>query len=143
MTGKLLLAFILLVSITCTSCRDMFKPQNLRTGDSTVKAPDDFTGDWFWESADTTKSFKIKLIRQADSVFGQYCAAYDKGNKLDCEFNVHYNMFGRKTGDTIMLNFKTFYGAKNGEAILVPGDKSLIWHITRMPTGGDCFAPQQ
>jgi hypothetical protein len=119
----------------------MFKPQSMRAGDSSVKAITDFTGDWFWESVDTTKSFKINLIRLNDSVYGQYCAAYDKGNRLDCEFNTSYNMFGHKVGDSIVLKFKTFYGGKNGEAVLKPEGKSLSWRISRPAVGGDCFAP--
>jgi len=66
-----LLAFLILVSFCCTSCRDMFKPQSMRTGDSTnIKNASGFTGDWYWESGDTTKSFKINLIQLKDSVYG-------------------------------------------------------------------------
>lgn len=137
-------AFILLVAVTCSSCREMFKPQNMREGDSTTtKKADDFTGDWFWENVDTTKSFKINLIRLSDSVYGQYCAAYDKGNTLDCVFSTSWNMFGHKAGDSIVLNFKSFNGAKNGEAVLRPQGKTLQWRISRMPAGGQCFAPVQ
>ncbi len=139
-----LLAFLILVSFCCTSCRDMFKPQSMRTGDSTnIKNASGFTGDWYWESGDTTKSFKINLIQLKDSVYGQYCAAYDKGNKLDCEFNTSYNMFGHKTGNSIVLTFHSFYGAKNGIAVLTPQGKTLQWRISLLPVGGDCFAPQQ
>lgn len=126
--------------IVFTSCGDQFKHRPQVFDNNNVGK--DVAGDWFWLSQDSTKSFKINLMRQGDSVIGQYCAAYEKGKKLDCEFSNSRNINGRASGDSLILHFHSFYNAQNGLATVKMVNKTLVWRIMNMPVGGDCYAPK-
>lgn len=136
--------WILLLStiIFFTACNNMANRQQKETG-IPVNKSGKMDGNWFWENNDTTRSFKINLIIYTDSVFGEYCAATDKGKNLDCEFNTTYNMHGTKRGDSISLHFNTFFHGHDGEAVLKLQGNTLLWKITKMPVGGQCLAPTE
>jgi len=102
-----------------------------------------YIGAWYWKNMDSSSSFKIILSKRNDSIYGQYCAAYNFGNRLDCDFDTIYNLKGKISKDSILLTFHSFYGAKNGEAIIKLNKDVLSWYIKKWPTGGDCFAPEK
>jgi hypothetical protein len=107
-----------------------------------TKKSSEFFGEWHWENSDATNSFNVTFVDNGDSIYGQYCGAYYSGNRLDCDIDTTYNLKGKIANDSISLNFYSFYGAKNGKAIIKIENGNLIWHITKWPVGGECFAPE-
>jgi hypothetical protein len=103
----------------------------------------DYSGSWYWKSEDSSSSFKIIVYQNDDSVYGQYCAAYDFGNRLDCDFDTEYNINGRAYDSIALVKFSSFYGAKDGEATLTLQGNKLQWDIKKYPSGADCFAPKE
>lgn len=118
--------------------------QNTTTPKSVVPMSErPFAGSWYWKSKDSNSSFKIVLKQENDSVYGQYCAAYDRGNRMDCDFDTSYNLSGKISKGIALITFNSFYGAKNGKASLMLKCDTLIWEIKKFPDDGDCFAPEQ
>lgn len=99
-------------------------------------------GTWNWRSGDKSQEFTIKIKKiDNDSVFGQYCAVYNNGNKLDCDFDDINNIKGLIIGDKIQLNFNSFFGAKNGKAEIKISEKYIEWKVTKSPKG-EYYAPE-
>jgi len=102
-----------------------------------------YQGSWFWKSEDSSSSFKLVLVLKADSLNGKYCAAYDFGNRMDCDFDTtNFNLQQTFNQDSILMKFNSFYGGENGVAYIEKKGDSLLWKILEYPQGGDCFAPQ-
>ena len=135
--------FIILLSVFSffNCCKNNDTPKNIRNLSNSLNEPS-FKGFWGWESNDKSTSFRIKVYQQKDSVWGQYCAAAYSGNRMDCNFDVEYNIHGHIIEDTAKIKFYSFYGAKGGTAILKSiDDNVLLWKIIDWPSGGQVFAP--
>jgi len=99
-------------------------------------------GTWNWRSDDKSQEFTIKITRiEKDSVFGQYCAIYNNGSKIDCDFDDINNLKGLITNDNIKLSFSSFFGAKNGKAEIKIFDNHIEWKIVKEPKG-EYYSPQ-
>jgi hypothetical protein len=111
---------------------------NILIHDSLIK----YQGSWFWKSKDSSGTFKLVLVLKTDSLYGKYCAAYNFGNRMDCDFDTStLNIRGFLHQDSLLINFNSFYGAENGVAFIEIKGDSLLWRILKYPQGGDCFAP--
>jgi hypothetical protein len=99
-------------------------------------------GTWHWRSEDKSKefTFKIKKIIK-DTLYAQYCAVSNNGNKLDCDFDDVNNLKGIIKNNKIYLNFYSFFGAKNGKAEIEIHSNYLTWKIVKAPKG-DYYAPE-
>lgn len=99
-------------------------------------------GTWNWRSDDKSQEFTIKIKKVSnDSIFGQYCAVSNNGNKLDCDFDDINNIKGLIIGNKIQITFNSFFGAKNGSAEITIFDKYIEWKVTKSPKG-EYYAPQ-
>ena len=148
--------FIAIITLLILSCNDTKKNNNNITDSieaKKVNAKDkqaspnvdlsSYKGSWFWKSEDSSASFKLVLSLKYDTVYGKYCAAYDFGNRLDCDFDTtSFNLAGTARDDSIVLRFNSFYGAEDGIALVKRSADSLLWKIVKYPHGGDCFAPK-
>jgi hypothetical protein len=104
-----------------------------------------FSGTWEWEDAPQARSFSIKLRQHGQRLFGQYCAVAQGGNRIDCDNGGDRNIRGIVNADGVqaMARFSSFFGAKDGAAIIsLSGDK-IKWRIIKDPVGGDFFAPHE
>ncbi len=101
-------------------------------------------GVWNWRSDDKSQAFTIKIKKiDKDSVFGQYCAVYNNGNKIDCDVDDINNIKGLIIKNKIQLNFNSFFGAKDGLAeITIIDNSELKWKITKDPKG-EFYAPSE
>lgn len=116
------------------------KDTNGSVQDSLVR----YQGSWYWKSKDSSSTFKLVLLLKADTVYGKYCAAYDFGNRMDCDFDTtNFNLRGTLYQDSVIVKFNSFYGAENGIAFIEKEGDSLLWKILKYPQGGDCYAPQE
>jgi hypothetical protein len=99
-------------------------------------------GVWNWRSNDKTQEFTIKIKKiDKDSVFGQYCAVYNNGNKLDCDLDDINNIKGLIIKDKIQLDCSSFFGAKNGKAEIKFYEDHIEWKITKSPKG-EYYSPE-
>ncbi|WP_169927064.1 hypothetical protein [Mucilaginibacter auburnensis] len=100
---------------------------------------------WRWRSENQRQEFTIKILKLTeDSLLAQYCAVYNNGQKLDCDFNENANIKaafdpGRKiyTG-----KFKSFFNSGYGICSIKLTDNSLVWEIVKIPTG-TYYAPEK
>ncbi|WP_409417016.1 hypothetical protein [Flavobacterium sp. PS2] len=99
-------------------------------------------GVWNWRSDDKSQQFTIQIKRiEKDSVFGQYCAVYNNGNKLDCDVDDTNNIKGLIVKDKIQLSFDSFFGAKNGKAEIKIFENHIEWKIIKSPKG-EFYSPE-
>lgn len=105
---------------------------------------DSFVGEWDWSSSSGTMTFSIDLKEKDGKIYGQYCAVAQNGNKIDCDNEENNNIHGivDDSGKSSFVNFHSFFGAKDGGAILRVVDGYLIWHVARNPRGGEFYAPK-
>lgn len=101
-----------------------------------------FIGVWYWSSADKSAEFTLKIKKIIrDSIYAQYCAVYNNGNKMDCDFDDINNVKGVIKKNKVFLEFNSFFGAKKGKAeLLITNNSNLKWIITKAPKG-EYFAP--
>ena len=98
-------------------------------------------GTWHWRSADKTQEFTLKIKKiSKDSIFGQYCAVYNNGSKMDCDFDDINNVKGVIQKNKALLEFSSFFGANNGKAELIFNKNNLKWIVTK-PPHGEYYAP--
>jgi hypothetical protein len=104
----------------------------------------EFSGEWGWNNASGTMTFSIDLKQRGDKLLGQYCAVAQNGNKTDCDDEENPNISGiiDNTGKSATVNFFSFFGAKNGKAIIKVSDGRLVWHIVKKPSQGEFYAPK-
>jgi len=105
---------------------------------------DPFAGEWDWNDSPDTMTFSIDIKQQDNKLQGQYCAVTQNGNKTDCDDETNPNINGviDRTGKSATVKFDSFFGAKNGRAVLEISDGRLIWHVIRNPSDGEFYAPE-
>lgn len=103
-----------------------------------------FAGEWDWKDSPSTMTFSIDIKQQGKRLQGQYCAVAQNGNKTDCDDESNPNIDGLidDSGKSAIVNFSSFFGAKNGRAALKMSDGHLIWHILKNPIEGEFYAPK-
>ncbi|WP_162601022.1 hypothetical protein [Paraburkholderia sp. C35] len=112
--------------------------------DSTSVFAQSFSGEWDWNNAPSSRAFSLALAQRENHINGQYCAVAQNGNKTDCDDEKNENITGDISGNGqfATVSFSSFFGAANGKAELRMRDGHLIWNITRMPNGGEFYAPK-
>lgn len=109
---------------------------NIRTDSNSL------IGVWNWRSDDKSQEFTIKIKKiDKDSVFGQYCAVYNNGNKIDCDVDDINNIKGLITKNKIQLKFNSFFGAKDGKAEIEIFENHIEWKIIKSPKG-EYYSPE-
>ncbi|MEM5293752.1 hypothetical protein VSR82_05350 [Burkholderia sp. JPY481] len=105
---------------------------------------DSFSGLWDWNDAPGPSTFSIKLKEQGRVLRGQYCAVAQNGNKIDCDDEQNANIEGHvdAAGQSAVVRFSSFFGAKSGKAQLKIDDGRLVWHIIKKPVEGEVYAPK-
>jgi hypothetical protein len=105
--------------------------------------PWNWTGTWDWNAAPSTATFSISITQHDGKLTGQYCAVALNGNKIDCSDKLdapNIKFISNKNG-RVVVEFSSFFDAKNGLAELNMKDGHLIWHVIKDPMGGEFFAP--
>jgi hypothetical protein len=75
---------------------------------------------------------------------GSYCFVTRFGNRIDCGSTREMNLSGNVTDSAkkAIVNFYSFFGAKNGVAELSTNDDGLIvWNVLKQPQGGNYYGP--
>lgn len=146
MNCKIILKYtLLLVVFTFIGCKNnsVSKTDNADV-DNTVsisekKQIQDILGKWHWQSVDKSQEFtlKIKSIVE-DTIYAQYCAVSDYGNKLDCDFDDKSNIKGRLLKNKATLQFYSFFSSINdkgkAEITIIDGN-TIEWKILSPPNG--------
>jgi hypothetical protein len=95
---------------------------------------------------DKSQQFNIDFIKFSnDSVYAKYCAVYNNGAKLDCDFDeANINIRGIVVNEKkLQVKFSSFFNAKNGSAeIIITDNTELKWKIIDSPKG-EFYAPSQ
>ncbi|MGU7839183.1 hypothetical protein ACV22V_06900 [Burkholderia sp. AW33-5] len=109
-----------------------------------ASSTDFFVGEWGWNNSPDTMTFSIEIKQQGKNLQGQYCAVAQNGRKMDCDDATNPNIDGVIDGTAKSANviFSSFFGAKNGKAVMKISDGHLIWHIVRNPSEGEFYAPK-
>lgn len=106
---------------------------------------EEFVGDWELEnnSPGINNTFSIHLQKNSSGVLeGYYCAVVRNGTKIDCS---PYKEINIKTVDKqkegYLVSFESFFGAKNGRALIKVKNNKLYWQIIKEPLG-DFYCPK-
>jgi hypothetical protein len=108
-----------------------------------------FSGSWeYVEHVNgSSKPFLVFEIRLKETtngfVTGSYCSITQSGSRIDCSTDDTENISGHisESGRNAEVNFYSFFGAKDGAAILGRDRSVLTWRVTRNPTGGFFYGP--
>ncbi|KFF09766.1 hypothetical protein [Flavobacterium hydatis] len=142
---------IAIVIIFFTSCRNKEIKKDIDYGNdnkneivnNNIQADSkNIIGVWNWRSDDKSQEFTIKIKKiEKDSVFGQYCAVYNNGSKLDCDVDDINNIKGLIVKDKIQLSFDSFFGAKKGKAEIKIFKNYIEWKVIKSPKG-EYYSPK-
>ncbi|PWG81390.1 hypothetical protein [Pararcticibacter amylolyticus] len=149
----LLMLFCLLIASGCNSG----KKETVRTNDAkqeldslqteiqTDKKVIVSNALWRWRSEDKSREFTVKILKLTDdSLIAQYCAVYNNGGKLDCDFDGDANIRAAfdKDENAYTGNFKSFFNSGYGACSIKWTNDNLIWKIIKAPAG-EYYAPDQ
>jgi hypothetical protein len=154
---NVLIGLIFIISLSCKNNKDeIVNKKNVISeyNDSLVVEAKDqkkddlksILGKWTWQSEDKSQQFTIDFIKFSnDSVYAKYCAVYNNGDKLDCDFDETINNIKGivENGKVFKVKFNSFFNAKNGLAeITIIDNSELKWKITKDPKG-EFYAPSE
>lgn len=152
---SVLISLIFIVFLNCKNNNDQIVKSTtaVEHNDSIVKKKEtekydlkSILGKWTWQSEDKSQQFTIDFIKFSnDSVYAKYCAVYNNGAKLDCDFDeATINIRGRVENEKkLKVKFNSFFNAKNGLAeIVITGDNQVKWKIINSPKG-EFYAPSE
>ena len=106
----------------------------------TTQAATNITGTWRWSNSDTSSVFTLILNQNVDSINGYHSIVAHNGLKIDDEQDI-YSIKGVRNGDVFNVTFKSSFTDNLGNAtIIVIGNKSIQWTITKVPDG-ECYFP--
>jgi hypothetical protein len=110
-----------------------------------------FTGKWgrIESGIGSEKPYSVMNLSLTEDGFGKiigsYCFVTQYGNKVDCSPEGDMNISGHVMADDpnkAIVNFNSFFGAKNGVAELdVNDDGSITWSMITRPQGGRYYGP--
>lgn len=141
MNCKIYIVGILLFYLLLVPCYGL--SQNIKNKNNNAKLLD-ISGTWTWFSKDRSKQFTLKIRDCKSKIFkAQYCAVYNYGVKMDCDFDSINNISGITKGEVIKVKFYSFFNAKDGKAeIKIINKSKLFWKIKKIPNG-EYYAPLQ
>ena len=154
---NVLIGLIFIISLSCKNNKDeIVNKKNVISeyNDSLVVEAKDqkkddlksILGKWTWQSDDKSQQFTIDFIKLSnDSVYAKYCAVYNNGDKLDCDFDETINNIKGivKNRKVFKVKFNSFFNAKNGLAeITIIDNSELKWKIIKDPKG-EFYAPSE
>ncbi|MNQ85923.1 hypothetical protein D3C85_1011010 [compost metagenome] len=152
---NVLISLIFIVFLNCKNNKDktVKSKGNVEHIDSAVAKKDQnkydlksILGKWTWQSEDKSQQFTIDFIKFSnDSVYAKYCAVYNNGSKLDCDFDeTIINIRGIVENEKkLKVKFNSFFHAKNGSAeIIITDSKELKWKVVDAPNG-EFYAPSE
>jgi hypothetical protein len=154
---NVLIGLIFIISLSCKNNKDeIVNKKNVISeyNDSLVVEAKDqkkddlksILGKWTWQSDDKSQQFTIDFIKLSnDSVYAKYCAVYNNGDKLDCDFDETINNIKGivKNRKVFKVKFNRFFNAKNGLAeITIIDNSELKWKIIKDPKG-EFYAPSE
>jgi hypothetical protein len=150
-----LISLICIIFFNCKNNKDEIVKSkvNVENSDSIVAKKEQkkyqlksILGKWTWQSNDKSQQFTIDFIKFSnDSVYAKYCAVYNNGAKLDCDFDeTTINIRGIVENEKkLRVKFSSFFNAKNGSAEIIITDSSeLKWKIIDFPKG-EFYAPSE
>ncbi|WP_250253334.1 hypothetical protein [Chryseobacterium sp. Marseille-Q3244] len=137
--------FLILVCLfgTMISCKGHDSKDNKVINNSILENVSTLPETWRWRSEDKSQEFTIKIQRiTKDSLFAQYCAVYNNGQKLDCDFeqNTNIKAIFNKDKNAYVGEFHSFFNSGKGTCLIKIIDKNLNWEIIKTPDG-EYYAP--
>lgn len=146
--------FLVLMCIICTmmACKGGNSGDKITSDSSaTAKKNEDVLKSvalpetWRWRSDDKSREFTVKILRLTkDSLVAQYCAVYNNGEKMDCDFDQNINIkaaFDKKK-NAYVGTFNSFFNSGKGICSIQRSDNSLSWKILKIPAG-EYYAPTE
>ncbi|SHE77063.1 hypothetical protein [Chryseobacterium vrystaatense] len=142
MINRFLLILVCLLG-TVVSCKWHDSKDNRLVNNIVLNKESNLPEIWRCKSEDKIQEFTLKIMRiSKDSLYAQYCAVYNNGQKLDCDFEENINIKAafdiRKSG--YVGDFFSFFNSGKGKCIIKRIDKSIIWEILEIPNG-EYYAP--
>ncbi|WP_164723344.1 hypothetical protein [Chryseobacterium aureum] len=139
--------FLVLVSLlgSIISCKGHESKENKVVSNATVSNERKLPEVWRWKSEDKSQEFTLKILKMTqDSLFAQYCAVYNNGQKLDCDFeeNINIKAAFNKSQEAYIGNFQSFFNSGKGTCFIKINDNALIWTILKIPNG-EYYAPNK
>ncbi|WP_162926149.1 hypothetical protein [Chryseobacterium aurantiacum] len=137
--------FLILVCLfgTMISCKGHDSKDNKIVNNPMLESVTPISETWHWRSEDKNQEFTIKIHRiTKDSLFAQYCAVYNNGQKLDCDFeqNINIKAVFNKNKNAYTGEFHSFFNSGKGTCLIKIVDKNLSWEIIKIPDG-EYYAP--
>lgn len=152
---NILVSLIFIVFLNCKNNKDEIVKSKVTVehSDSAVSKKEQnkyelksILGKWTWQAEDKSQQFTIDFMKFSnDSVYAKYCAVYNNGAKLECDFDeTTINIRGIVENENkLKVKFSSFFLAKNGSAeITITDNKEIKWKITNPPKG-EFYAPSE
>lgn len=131
------LAIFFLFSLSCTTTKGEVPQSRLEGHWEAMKYTTDTTVPY--------STFQLDLHVSGKRIVGKYCFVTQSGRKIDCDPDGEDNISGEisnANSAVATLKFKSFFGARGGEANIYFEDDSLQWQVQILPTGGQFYGPK-
>ncbi|REC50181.1 hypothetical protein [Chryseobacterium pennipullorum] len=137
--------FLLFIGLTgiFISCKGNDSKEYNLVNNITVNKEKIFSETWRWKSEDKSQEFTLKILEITnDSLFAQYCAVYNYGQKLDCDFekNINIKAAFNRGENAYVGDFHSFFNSGKGKCLIKVTDQALSWSILKIPDG-EYYAP--